>query len=114
MEKGGCLCAQLRDLGYTTHHQLLSSRNVVPQDRLRLYIVGFLDATKHAEFTWPVRLLSKFEDAMPPPPCVRDILEEDVSQEFTINEHQWAKLQVRHTVPAACTFLAAYLPFCRL
>ena len=98
-----CVCVQLRSLGYNTHHHLLSSRNVVPQDRLRLYIVGFLDASKHAQFVWPERLLCKFEDAVPAPPRVRDILQENVGAEFTVNEHQWNKLQVCNaTASSAC------------
>jgi site-specific DNA-cytosine methylase len=82
------LVAQLESLGYKTHYKLLSSRNVIPQDRLRLYIVGFRDPAKHAAFKWPARLLCKFEDAVPTPPCVREVLEVDVGEEYTINEHQ--------------------------
>ena len=91
---------ELSQIGYKVHHRLLSSRNVVPQDRLRLYIACFLDEKHHAAFKWPERLIAKLEEASPTPPCVREILEDasTVDPDFTVNEHQWQKLQAREDV----------------
>ena len=35
-------------------------------------------------FQWPARLLCKFEDAVPTPPCVRQILEGEEEKDVTL------------------------------
>eukprot|EP01048_Picozoa_sp_COSAG05_P009412 COSAG05_NODE_771_length_7443_cov_8.561138_3_plen_577_part_00 len=108
------ILAEIRALGYSTHHMVLSSRSVVPQSRKRLYIVAFLDAAKHAAFSWPARLLegtgnhaptigdaatgvgrSATAGAETPFPTVRDILEPaaDVPAELTLSLSQWKKVR---------------------
>lgn len=42
------IVAEISNLGYKTHHKVLSSRNIVAQDRKRLYIVAFLNEIHHA------------------------------------------------------------------
>ena len=82
-------------LGYATHHRVLSSRNVVPQERKRLYIVGFRDPAHHAAFRWPEPLTRHYTE-VPDLPIVRDILEDGVSEEYTVN-------------PTTCTTVLAEL-----
>jgi hypothetical protein len=42
------IIAEIASLGYRTHHKVLSSRNVVAQERKRFYIVAFFDEAQHA------------------------------------------------------------------
>jgi len=44
---------ELRGAGYTTRHRIINCRPLVPQRRLRLYIVGFRDAQTASKFEWP-------------------------------------------------------------
>lgn len=87
--------AELEAIGYLHHHRLLSSRNVVPQDRLRLYIVCFRNPAHHEAFSWPERLVAPPEKVAPPAPCLRQVLEPEASvpADCTLSVRQWEKLQ---------------------
>ena len=138
--RSGALQTILEELalaGYHCHHRVLSSRNVVPQERHRLYIVGFLEARCHAAFCWPSRLTvapgsllnadtggsSKCSDNNGPVetetdghvvrvlPTVRDILEPAaaVSAELTIPAAVWAKICAREVKAPCCAHSLAFL-----
>ncbi len=74
----------INDLGYHVSHQIIDARNVVPQHRERIYIVGFREPET---FHFPE---PKFLDRVP---RVSDILETDVDPKYTLSDHLWAYLQ---------------------
>lgn len=71
------------DLGYTIFPAVLDARSFVPQHRERLYIVGFREP------------ISSF--AFPTPPIrrhtLREILEAEVDDKYTLTDHLWEYLQ---------------------
>jgi len=71
----------LNTIGYkNTKYELLKARDFgVPQNRERIYIVGFSD--KSIKFTFPTPLYQKT--------CVGDILEQDISDKYTISDRLW-------------------------
>ena len=72
----------LHDIGYkNTHYTLLKARDFgLPQNRERLYIVGFLDESIEFEFPKPINRETK----------VGDILEDDIDEKYTISDKLWA------------------------
>lgn len=74
----------LDDLGYRVKHNVIDAQLVVPQQRQRLYIVGFRKEL-FADFQWP-----KINDQRPK---VSAILEQNVDQKYTLTDHLWAYLQ---------------------
>lgn len=75
----------LKDLNYDVHYKILKARDFgVPQNRERIYIVGFnKDKVKnYDEFSFPLPSGKKV--------CVGDILEDDVSYIYTISDRLWA------------------------
>lgn len=75
----------LEDLGYTVFHQLLNAKDFgVPQNRVRIYIVGF-------------KKLVDFEFPTPPktPTSLGRILEKKVDEKYTISDKLWAGHQRR-------------------
>ena len=71
------------ELGYKIYPEIIDARTVVPQHRERIYIVGF--EKKPAHFDFPV---------MPDlSPRLRDILEDEVDDKYTLTDHLWAYLQ---------------------
>ncbi|CAA6812023.1 MAG: DNA-cytosine methyltransferase (EC [uncultured Sulfurovum sp.] len=77
----------LKDIGYTNvQYDLLKAREFgLPQNRERLYIVGFLDT--RVEFTFPEPLNIETR--------VGDILDEKVDDKYTISDKLWAGHQRR-------------------
>lgn len=80
----------LKDLDYDVHYHLFHARDFgVPQNRERIYIVGFDKHTlkNYDTFTFPT------------PPCpttrVGDILEQNVDPKYTISDAIWAGHQAR-------------------
>ena len=76
----------LKELGYSVKYQILNSKDFgVPQNRERIYIVGFLDNEVELEFP---KLIEK---------CVKvgDILEDKVDEKYTISDKLWAGHQRR-------------------
>ena len=75
----------LCDQGYHVYDQLINAKGAVPQDRLRLYIVGFRDPVN---FEFP---------ALPPQgPSFQTILEDRVDQKYTLTDQRWNSLKERH------------------
>lgn len=80
----------LRDMNYEVYHQVFAAKDFgVPQNRERIYIVGFdKDAVENwANFTYPE----------PPktPTSVGAILETDVDDKYTLSDALWAGHQRR-------------------
>jgi len=71
-----------QELGYDIHYQVLDARVLVPQHRERVFIAGFNKATP---FEFP-----KLEDQKP---RLRDILEANPSDKYTLSDHLWRYLQ---------------------
>lgn len=75
----------LEEMGYNVYAQVLNAKDFgVPQNRERIYIVGFLD---NVDFSFPKPLSKKIK--------VGDILEKDVPEKYTISDRLWAGHQRR-------------------
>lgn len=78
----------LRELNYKVFFQILDGKAYVPQHRERIVIVGF-DMERYGEDI-------EFEFALKPnevQPVVRDILEENVNDKYTLSDKLWIYLQ---------------------
>jgi len=78
----------LDELGYSVFYAVLDGQNYVPQHRERIIIVGF-DKYRYGEDT-------EFEFALTPripKPVMRDILEPEVADKYTLSDKLWAYLQ---------------------
>jgi len=71
-----------QELGYHIHHQIIDAACLVPQHRERIFIVGF---SEPRPFQFP-----QFPDKRP---RLRDILEENVDEKYTLTDHLWQYLQ---------------------
>jgi DNA (cytosine-5)-methyltransferase 1 len=70
----------LRDEGYVVWNQILSARDFgVPQNRERIFIVGFRDSRVNFEFPRPLNIETK----------VGDILESNVDPKYTLSDKLW-------------------------
>ncbi len=78
---------KLKQIGYKNiQYQLLKARDFgLPQNRERLYIVGFLDENISFEFPKPLNIKT----------CVGDILAIRVDNKYTISDKLWAGHQRR-------------------
>lgn len=75
----------LEEMGYEVHAQVLNAKNFgVPQNRERIYIIGFLGKTN---FEFPTGVIDK--------KILGDILEENVDPKYTISDKLWAGHQRR-------------------
>ncbi|MFC5735899.1 DNA (cytosine-5-)-methyltransferase [Cytobacillus gottheilii] len=70
------------ELGYTVYEEVLNAKGLVPQNRERIYIVGF---KKPLKFEFP-----KIPKEGPP---LRSILEENVEDKYTLSDKLWTYLQ---------------------
>ena len=70
------------ELNYQIYYQIVDARYVVPQNRKRIFIVGFKPGL---EFQFP-----HFTDQQPK---VRDILETDVPEKYTLSDKLWSYLK---------------------
>lgn len=78
----------LAELNYKVFFQILDGKSYVPQHRERIVIVGF-DMERYGEDI-------NFEFALKPSeqqPVMRDILEADVSDKYTLSDKLWVYLQ---------------------
>lgn len=82
----------LRNLGYTVAHKVIDGKYYVPQHRERTYLVGFDSrlVPETFEFSFPER-----EKTVPPDkmPKLKDILEKQVDDKYTLTDHLWGYLQ---------------------
>lgn len=77
----------LESLGYSIHYQVLNSKFFVPQNRERIFIVGFRNEIfkGNENFSFP---------EMPESIAVfRDILEEKINPKYTLSDKLWNYLQ---------------------
>lgn len=88
-DKGNTLKTILQHLelaGYKTYWQVLKARDFgVPQNRERIYIVGFLNHEIEFEFPQPTQIET----------CVGQILEAQVDDKYTISDKLWQGHQLR-------------------
>ena len=78
----------LRELNYKVFFQIIDGKGYVPQHRERIVIVGF-DKERYGEnvsFSFDLHTLKK-------QPVVRDILEKEVSEKYTLSDKLWIYLQ---------------------
>lgn len=77
---------KLEGLGYKVFHKVLRARDFgVPQNRERIFIVGFLDHSIDFEFPEPLKINTK----------VGDILDDNVDPKYTISDKLWLGHQTR-------------------
>ena len=80
----GVIMKTLReDLGYTVYDEVINATSYVPQNRPRIYMVGFREPIA---FHFPV-------NEPPEKPVFRSILEPDVPDKYTLTDHLWEYLQ---------------------
>ena len=79
----------LEKLGYTVKHEILSAKDFgLPQNRPRIYIVGFLDKKEAEKFSFPLPTGKKT--------LLGNILEKGpVDDKYTISDKLWACHQRR-------------------
>lgn len=76
----------LEQLGYKVYSKVLNAKHFgIPQNRERIYIIGFLDHSVNFEFP------EKFEEV----PVLGDILDSKVNEKYTISDKLWAGHQRR-------------------
>lgn len=76
----------LEEMGYTMYSKVLNAKDFgVPQNRERIYMIGFLDKNTNFEFPSPLKKATK----------VGSILEETVDDKYTISDRLWQGHQRR-------------------
>lgn len=77
----------LKELGYNVHYKVLDGKHFVPQHRERIIIVGFKNSifNRKETFQFPKMSETKF--------AIKDILESEVDNKYTLSEHLWNYLQ---------------------
>jgi DNA (cytosine-5)-methyltransferase 1 len=73
----------LLDAGYSFSYKVINAKSLVPQNRERIFMVGFRDP--EIGFTFP-----EIPDLKP---RILDILEENVPEKYTLTDHLWQYLQ---------------------
>ncbi len=77
----------LIELGYTIHYQVLDGKHFVPQHRERILIVGFRDDIFQGVETF------QFPKLPNPTAKIKDILEKDIEDKYTLSDKLWTYLQ---------------------
>ena len=72
----------MEELGYYVYHQIFDAAALVPQHRERIFIVGFLEP-----------IIFKFPTLVNKHPKIRDILEDNVDDKYTLTDNLWKYLQ---------------------
>lgn len=72
----------LADLGYNIHSKVINAKLVVPQNRERVFIVGFRD---DVEFEFP--------EIEPRHRRLKHIMDDEVPEKYTTSDHLWEYLQ---------------------
>nr|WP_238985123.1 DNA (cytosine-5-)-methyltransferase [Bacillus kwashiorkori] len=70
------------ELGYTVYDDVINAKGLVPQNRERIYIVGFKKPIKF-----------KFPEVPKEGPALRTILEDNVDDKYTLSDKLWEYLQ---------------------
>lgn len=73
----------LEDLGYSFFYHVVNAKLLVPQNRARVFMIGFRD--KSLDFRFPVIKSQQ--------PQIKDILEKKVPDKYTLTDHLWKYLQ---------------------
>ncbi|MFN0122694.1 MAG: DNA (cytosine-5-)-methyltransferase [Blastocatellia bacterium] len=74
------------ELGYhVPEPQIIDARNLVPQHRERIYIVGFRNPKEANRFKWPI-----IEDQQP---SFKNILDMEVNGKYTLSDKLWQYLR---------------------
>jgi len=73
----------LEELGYTVYDEIIDAVSYVPQHRERIFIAGFRDPI---HFSFPQHQAIK-------KPVLKDILEKNVPDKYTLTDHLWNYLQ---------------------
>ena len=69
----------LRDIGYHCHYEVLNTKDYgVPQNRERLFMVGFLDHSTYMRF--------EFAEKEPLEKRLKDVIEDDVDEKYYLSE----------------------------
>ena len=87
------------DLGYTIQYQVINASQVLPQNRERIFIVGFRDADAAERFAFPEAgdflkgQASRMRGGRAGAPRMRDILEKRVDDRYILSDKLWKYLQ---------------------
>lgn len=73
----------LEQLGYSFFYKIINGKLLVPQNRQRLYMIGFRN--RSLDFAFP-----EIPDMKP---RIRDILEDAVADKYTLTDHLWQYLR---------------------
>ncbi|MEQ8351219.1 MAG: DNA (cytosine-5-)-methyltransferase [Leptospiraceae bacterium] len=99
---------KLTELGYHLNIEVLNASAVLPQNRARIFIAGFLDPRAAAAFQFPLahefplpdylklrptRWDDAIQDRLSYKPRLGDILEKAVNPRYTLSDHLWKYLQ---------------------
>ncbi len=74
------------DLGYHVSYQVINANRYVPQNRQRIFIVGFRESDDAARFSFPAGPTGCV-------PLLRDIVEKRVSRKYILSDRLWNFLQ---------------------
>lgn len=77
------LSSLVNDLEYDVTYKVINGNNYVPQNRERIYIIGF---KKPTNFRFPIYTPSS-------KPSLKGILQKEVEKKYTLTEHLWTYLQ---------------------
>lgn len=78
----------LEELNYSVFYSVLDGQNYVPQHRERILIVGFDREKYRNNVSFDFNLTPKF-----PKPVMRDILDKNVDEKYTLSDKLWTYLQ---------------------
>lgn len=77
----------LEELNYSIHYKVMDGKSYVPQHRERIMIVGFDKKLYKGKENF------EFPEQTPPRNSVKDILEQDVPDKYTLSDKLWTYLQ---------------------
>lgn len=73
----------IEEIGYSFYYKVINANLLVPQNRERVFIAGFLD--RNLDF--------KFPEIPDMKPKIKDILEKEVPDKYTLSDHLWKYLR---------------------
>lgn len=75
----------IEELGYSFYYKVINAKTLVPQNRDRIFMVGFRDRSIHFEFPEIPDERPKFKEILQP--------DADVDPKYTLTDHLWEYLQ---------------------